>query len=129
MTIKISSTKVLISYAWESDEVKEWVLSFSTTLRNNGIDVTLDQWEVVPGDRMPYFMEMAVRKNNYVLIICSEKYKQKSENRQGGLGVQQYHKSKSIFKRCIFPRRMEDIQRKQHRTDRSLNNLISKNEQ
>ncbi|MCX2481850.1 toll/interleukin-1 receptor domain-containing protein [Pedobacter sp. MC2016-15] len=88
MTIKISSPNVFISYAWESDEFKEWVLSFSTTLRNNGINVTLDQWEVVPGDRMQYFMEMAVRQNNYVLIICSEKYKQKSENRLGGVGYE-----------------------------------------
>lgn len=88
MAKEYPSPKVFISYAWESEELKKWVLDFSTELRNNGIAVMLDQWEVVPGDRMTLFMEMAVRENNYVLVICSEKYKHKSENRIGGVGYE-----------------------------------------
>lgn len=80
--------KTFISYAWESDEVKEWVKSLATKLRNDGIDAKLDQWEVVPGDQMPHFMEKSVRENDYVLIICTPKYKTKSENRIGGVGYE-----------------------------------------
>jgi hypothetical protein len=39
----------------------------------------LDQWATVPGDRLPHFMEKAIRENSYVLIICTPKYKEKSD--------------------------------------------------
>lgn len=77
-----------ISYAWESDEHKKWVKDLATQLRVDGIDAKIDQWEVVPGDQMPHFMEKSVRENNFVLIICTPKYKSKSENRIGGVGYE-----------------------------------------
>jgi len=77
-----------ISYAWESEELKEWVKNLATQLRHNAIDAKLDQWEVVPGDQLPHFMEKSVRENDYVLIICTPKYKTKSENRIGGVGYE-----------------------------------------
>lgn len=83
-----SNPLTFISYAWESDEVKIWVKDLATQLRDNGIDAKLDQWEVVPGDQMPHFMEKSVRDNDYVLIICTPKYKTKSENRIGGVGYE-----------------------------------------
>lgn len=84
----MSNPRTFISYAWESDEVKEWVKTLATELRNDGIDAKLDQWEVVPGDQMPHFMEKSVRENDFVLIICTPKYKSKSENRIGGVGYE-----------------------------------------
>ncbi|WP_188365651.1 toll/interleukin-1 receptor domain-containing protein [Marinicella pacifica] len=84
----MSNPKTFISYAWESDEAKEWVKNLATELRNDGIDARLDQWEVVPGDQMPHFMEKSVRENDFVLIICTPKYKSKSENRIGGVGYE-----------------------------------------
>ena len=84
----MSNFKTFISYAWESEEFKEWVKNFATELRNDGIDAKLDQWEVVPGDQMPHFMERSVRENDFVLIICSPKYKLKSESRVGGVGYE-----------------------------------------
>lgn len=84
----MNNPKVFISYAWESDEIKKWVKELATELRNDGIDAKLDQWEVVPGDQMPHFMEKSVRDNDYVLIICTPKYKSKSENRIGGVGYE-----------------------------------------
>ena len=83
-----TSPKVFISYAWESDELKDWVKNLAIELRNKGIDAKLDLWEVVPGDQMPYFMEKSVRDNDYVLLICTPKYKVKSENRIGGVGYE-----------------------------------------
>lgn len=77
-----------ISYAWESEELKSWVKDLATQLRDNGIDAKLDQWEVVPGDQMPHFMEKSVRDNDFVLIVCTPKYKTKSENRIGGVGYE-----------------------------------------
>lgn len=84
----INNPTTFISYAWESDDLKKWVKDLATQLRNNGIDAKLDQWEVLPGDQMPHFMEKSVRDNDFVLIICTPKYKTKSEERIGGVGYE-----------------------------------------
>ncbi len=80
--------KVFISYSWDNDTHKEWVRNLATRLRRDGVDVTLDQWHIVPGDQIPEFMERAVRESNYVLIICTHRYKERSDNRQGGVGYE-----------------------------------------
>jgi hypothetical protein len=81
-------TKVFISYSWDNDDHKNWVRDLATRLRNDGIDVTLDQWHLVPGDQLPEFMERSVRESDYVLIICTHKYRARSNNRQGGVGYE-----------------------------------------
>ena len=48
----------------------------------------LDQWHTVPGDQLPEFMEMAVRENDYVLIVCTPRYKDRSDKRVGGVGYE-----------------------------------------
>lgn len=80
--------KVFISYSWDDDPHKAWVKEFATRLRADGVDVTLDQWETVPGDKLTKFMEKAIRENAYVLIVCTPKYKSKSDNREGGVGYE-----------------------------------------
>lgn len=80
--------KAFVSYAWETEEHRRWVLDLAIRLRGDGVDVTLDQWEVHPGDQLPAFMERAVRDNDYVLIICTPHYKDKSERRLGGVGYE-----------------------------------------
>lgn len=79
---------IFISYAWE-DDIKEWVREFSTRLREEGgVDVHIDQWHLAPGDPLPAFMESAVRTNDFVLLVCTPKYKAKSDDRQGGVGYE-----------------------------------------
>src|SRR5689334_21959276 len=86
MTIKPPT--VFVSYAWE-DDVKVWVRNFATRLRREGgVDVQIDQWHVAPGDPLTVFMERAVRTNDFVLIVCTPKYKIKSDARQGGVGYE-----------------------------------------
>jgi hypothetical protein len=77
-----------ISYAWESSGHNAWVRDFATRLRRDGIASILDQWEMVPGDLIPQFMEQAVVSSNYVLIVCTPEYKVKSERRVGGVGYE-----------------------------------------
>jgi nucleotide-binding universal stress UspA family protein len=80
--------KVFISYSWDNDGHKNWVRELAARLRSDGIDVTLDQWHIVPGDQLPEFMERSVRESDYVLIVCTHKYKDRSNNRQGGVGYE-----------------------------------------
>lgn len=81
-------TKVFISYSWDNDDHKNWVRELATRLRSDGIDVTLDQWHLVPGDQLPEFMERSIRESDYVLIVCTHKYKERSNNRRGGVGYE-----------------------------------------
>ena len=79
---------VFISYSWDSDEHKEWVKELAARLRADGVDVTLDSWSVVPGDQLPAFMEAAIRENEFVVIVCTQKYKERSDARKGGVGYE-----------------------------------------
>ena len=83
-----SVPKAFISYSWETQEHISWVRQLASRLRGHGIDVTLDQWHAVPGDQLSAFMETAIRQNDYVLIICTSSYKDKSDKRVGGVGYE-----------------------------------------
>jgi TIR domain-containing protein len=50
--------------------------------------VSLDQWEAVPGDQLPAYMERSIRENQFVLIVCTPRYKAKSDERSGGVGYE-----------------------------------------
>jgi hypothetical protein len=80
--------KAFVSYSWDDEDHKRWTKTFAGQLRADGVDVTLDQWAAVPGDRLPHFMEKAIRENSFVLIICTTRYKEKSDNRTGGVGYE-----------------------------------------
>lgn len=90
--------KVFISYAWE-DDLKTWVLDFATRLRLDGINAILDQWETVPGDQLPEFMEKSVRESDFVLFICTPTYKRKSDRRKGGVGYEGHIITGEVFQK------------------------------
>src|SRR6266545_1231981 len=72
----------------DDDAHKEWVRSLAERLRADGVDIKLDRWETVPGDQLPAFMERAIRENKFVIIICTPRYKNRSDARQGGVGYE-----------------------------------------
>jgi hypothetical protein len=92
VTTSVESTrphpKTFLSYAWESDEHRNWVRDLATRLRSNGVDVMLDQWALHPGDELPQFMEGAIRDNDYVLLVCTPYYAKRSNQRRGGVGYE-----------------------------------------
>jgi len=77
-----------VSYSWDSEDHKAWVRDLAAKLRNDGVDVRLDRWELKPGDQLPSFMETSVRENDFVLIVCTPNYKAKSDHREGGVGYE-----------------------------------------
>lgn len=81
-------TTAFVSYSWDSDAHKSWVRDLATRLRTCGIDVVLDQWHLAPGDQLPHFMESAVQSSDYVLVVCTPRYKTRSEHRTGGVGYE-----------------------------------------
>src|SRR5260370_160975 len=83
-----NSAGVFISYSWDSKEHKEWVLKLATRLRDDGIDAILDQTHLPLGARSPEFMERSVRESRCVLVVSTETYKQRFDNREGGAGYE-----------------------------------------
>ncbi len=81
-------TSAFISYSWDSEAHKLWVRELATRLRASGVDITLDQWHLAPGDQLPQFMETAVRDSDFVLVVCTPRYKARSDNRAGGVGYE-----------------------------------------
>ena len=79
---------VFISYAWEDEEHKAWVKSFADSLLKDGINAILDQYDLTLGDRLPQFMEQQIANADYVLIICTPTYREKSNARKGGVGYE-----------------------------------------
>ena len=57
-------------------------------LRGDAVDVRLDQWLSIPGDQLTHFMEREIRGNDFVIIVCTPKYKAKSDGRIGGVGYE-----------------------------------------
>lgn len=80
--------RVFLSYSWDSDEHKQWVLSLASRLRRDGIDALLDQTHLQLGGRTPEFMERSVRESTHVLVICTETYRERFDGRRGGAGYE-----------------------------------------
>lgn len=77
-----------VSYSWDDDEHKTWARALAERLRSDGVAATIDQWGAIPGDQLPEFMEQAIKENQFVLIVCTPRYKSRSERREGGVGYE-----------------------------------------
>jgi hypothetical protein len=60
------------------------------------VDVALDEWEVRPGDQLPHFMERSIRDADFVLCICTPRYKERFDARQGGAGYEAFRGFQTI---------------------------------
>lgn len=81
--------KVFISYSWDSETHKDWVLNLAKRLREHGgVDVILDRFYLRPGVSVPYFVETSIRDADKVLIIFTPNYKQKADGRTSGVGYE-----------------------------------------
>lgn len=77
---------VFISYSWDNDDHKSWVLRFSNALVEYGIYVLLDQY-LTPGYSLTLFMNRGIERADKVIIVGTPTYKQKSQNYTSGGAV------------------------------------------
>lgn len=84
----MSHPKVFISYAWEDEPHKLWVKNFADRLLADGVDTYLDQYDLSLGARLPQYMETSIADADFVLVICTPTYKDKSDKRKGGVGYE-----------------------------------------
>ena len=90
------SSKVFISYSWDSEEHKNRVLGFANTLRTKwGIETYIDmyvrgEYPYTPLKGWDRWMEDKIEESDFVLIVCTEKYYRRfrgDEKSGQGLGV------------------------------------------
>jgi hypothetical protein len=80
--------RVFISYSWDSNEHRDWVLTFATRLRLESVDVVLDEWNLGLGENRFHFMERSVVSAEFILLVCTPIYAEKSNDRDGGVGYE-----------------------------------------
>lgn len=83
-----SAGLVYLSYAWEDDAHKEWVLSLADNLVSAGIGVIFDQYDLTIGDNIHVFMEDGIARAKKVLIVFTPFFKEKASSRHGGVGFE-----------------------------------------
>jgi hypothetical protein len=82
--------KLFISYSWSNDDHINWVINLATELRDSGVDVILDKWDLKEGNCANSFMEKMVSddKIKKVIIVCDREYANKSDQKKGGVGTE-----------------------------------------
>ncbi|MES5323620.1 SEFIR domain-containing protein [Alcaligenes phenolicus] len=91
--------KLFISYSWSNAEHEQWVINLASELRESGVDVILDKWDLKEGHDAVAFMEKMVTDPDIkkVAIICDEKYAAKADGRAGGVGTETQIISREVY--------------------------------
>lgn len=86
----MSDPKLFISYCWSNTEHEEWVLRLGTELRENGVNVILDKWDLKEGNDANAFMETMVSDEDLkkVILVIDDLYSEKANKRSGGVGTE-----------------------------------------
>lgn len=92
----MTAPNVFVSYSHDSDAHKTWVLRLATDLRNAGVDVVLDQWDLALGEDVSMFMQKGISESDRVMLICSESYVVKAEEGIGGVGFERLIVTKEV---------------------------------
>ena len=68
----MDNPKTFISYSWGAPENDQWVIDLATQLRESGVDVILDKWDLREGQDAISFMEtMVTNPDMKKLLWCS----------------------------------------------------------
>lgn len=84
----MAAPTVFISYSHDSPAHKAWVLRLASDLQSNGVEVTLDQWDLRLGQDLSMFMQRGISASDRVLLVCTETYVEKAEAGTGGVGYE-----------------------------------------
>ena len=95
------SPKLFVSYSWSSPDHETWVLRLATDLRESGVDVTIDKWDLKEGHDAHAFMEKMVTDPEIkkVMLVCDKAYVEKTNERTGGVGTEAQIISPEIYKK------------------------------
>jgi len=95
----MKNPKIFISYSWSNHQHEQWVIDFANELRQTGVDVILDKWDLKEGYDAIAFMEKMVTDPQIekVIIVSDSVYTQKANSRNSGVGIETQIISKEIY--------------------------------
>ena len=79
---------VFMSYSHDNDKHSAWVETLAGYLRQHGVDVIFDKWDLHLGKDLRFFMEYGLSKSRKVICVCSEAYVSKFNAGIGGVGYE-----------------------------------------
>ncbi|GAE36692.1 toll/interleukin-1 receptor domain-containing protein [Halalkalibacter akibai] len=98
--------KAFISYSWDNEEHKQWVMDLVSNLRRNGIEASFDRYITQSSTvNLNQMMITNMKDTDYIVIVLTEQYAEKANSFQGGVGFEtllslpllQEHPEKLIF--------------------------------
>ena len=95
----MANPKLFISYSWSNPIHEQRVLEIATELRQSGVDVILDKWDLKEGHDSVKFMEKMVNDPDIkkVVMVVDEVYAAKANERAGGVGTETQIISKEVY--------------------------------
>jgi SEFIR domain len=82
--ITMTAPKLFMSYSWSSPAQEARVIGFATELRDSGVDVILDKWDLREGQDAYLFMESMVSDPEVkeVLLVGDSTHVLKADRRE-----------------------------------------------
>lgn len=81
--------KVFVSYSWDSPEHQKWVVKLTNQLRKEGINATIDVFQTQSKTvNLNTMMVSNMKDNDFIIVVLTEKYAQKANSLQGGVGFE-----------------------------------------
>jgi len=97
--ITLEKRRVFISYC-HKDTTEEWIDKLATALGQYGIECIADIYDLKLGQDLNYFMEQ-IKKVDKVLILMGKTYKEKADEREGGVGTETQIISNDVYKNVM----------------------------
>lgn len=89
---------VFLSYARTNENHVQKIIEFASTLRKDGIDAKIDEWDLKVGNDLYYFMENSIKKEaDKVLLILNKEFVEKADERKAGVGAETQIMSKEVY--------------------------------
>ena len=85
----LDAPRAFVSYSWDSPEHKRWVARLAERLHGeSGVKIVFDGWHLNPGDDKLHFMEQAISRSRWVIVVCTQNYAERANRREGGVGYE-----------------------------------------
>ncbi len=90
MTDAPEHPKLFISYAWTSEEHKQWVEGLAKRLQDSGVKTDFDTWGLKIGHDINAYIEKMVTDPTItkVIMVVDKNYAKKANTREGGVGTE-----------------------------------------
>jgi hypothetical protein len=78
-----------ISYSWDSEGHKQWVMDLTNLLRRNRVDAKIDRFITQSSTtNLNTMMITNIKNNDFIIVVLTEKFAEKADNLQGGVGFE-----------------------------------------